>query len=719
MVQSRRWWSTFAVPTLILLLGLPGLPVAGPAVGSAGAPQEIHLSWTGPAPDRVTVAWVTGTQSDGSQVRYGRTPSLEEGYRDALTSGVPHVPSIYLHVTTMGPLEPAADYYYSVGDNATGWSPLHKFRSAPSGVTPFTFVAVGDTGVDPAAAANIARMADVDPAFVLDAGDLAYAGGNPAVWDSWFQQIQPLASETPYMPTIGNHEYEGGYDLNAYLGRFALPGNERWYSFNFSSAHIVSIDGGPSDDLNPPPGATAWLEADLKYNSRDPLYPWTIVVFHYPPFTSGTMGSWINGRSLWSPLFDRYGVELVVNGHQHSYERTWPVYASGAVAQYSYIEPKAPVYVVTGGGGESLLPFKPFQPPWSALRAVTDESLRITVDGANMTVLALAPNGTQVDGFTITHAPVPPGVTIASPEENSSASSNRITVSGTAIDPTGGGITRVEVRLDGGPWTKAQGIDTWKAVVNLALGTNAIRARAWDQAGLSSPIVSVNVLFRGNPPEASFTLTPTSGDVQTNFTANASGSSDPQGRPDTLQVRWDWNGDGIWDTSWSTEVVSRHRFSEPGTYTLRLQVRDVGGLTAEAADTLVISALLRVSAGANPTSGVAPLRVSFSSSVAGGLGPYTYEWSFGDGATSTDPTPTHTYRGPGTFTVTLTARDAEGRELTKTMQVRAGPSFGHGAPGLARWVAYIAPSGTLLAPSLLILWRRRCSRGGRGTRAHR
>ncbi len=703
VARSGPGLSAVAVLGLIALLGLP---VASPAAGVAGAPQEIHLSWAGVAPDRVTVAWVTSTTAEGSRVRYGRTRSLEDGYRDALTSAVPNVPNLYLHMTTMGPLEPAAHYYYSVGDNATAWSRLHDFRSGPSGASPFTLVAVGDTGVDPAATANIARMAEADPAFVLDAGDLAYAGGAQGVWDAWFQQIQPLASQAPYMPTIGNHEYEPGYNLSAYLGRFALPGNERWYSFNYSSVHIVSVDSGPSDDLDPPPGATAWLAADLKYSSRDPLHPWTIVVFHYPPFTSSAMGSWTNGRSLWSPLFDKYGVELVINGHQHGYERSWPVYASGAVAQYSYIQPRAPVYVVTGGGGESLMPFKPLQPPWSAFRAVTDESLRITVDGVQMTVLTIAPNGTQVDGFTIIRAPVPPAVTIGSPRDNSSAPSDRIAVSGTATDCTGGGITRVEVRVNGGPWMKARGIDTWRALVDLARGANVIQALAWNQEGVSSAIVSATVSFRGNPPKASFTLLPVQGDVQTTFTANASASSDPQDSPDALEVRWDWNGDGNWDTSWSTQKVAQHRFSDPGTYTLRLQVRDLGGLTVEAARALVVSPQLMVSAGANPTSGVAPLRVSFSSSVAGGLRPYTYSWDFGDGTTSSDPTPNHTYRALGTFTVTLTARDAEGRAVTSSLRVTASPSLGPASPALERWAAYIAASGALVVPSVLILRRR-------------
>ncbi len=269
---------------------------------------------------------------------------------------------------------------------------------APGTPPAFTFVAAGDMGVNPTAAANVARMAEANPDFALHAGDLAYSGGDPVKWDAFMQQVAPLNDRGQYWPAIGNHEYEGG--LSLYADRFSLPNNERWYSFNHSNVHVVSLDGGPTYDAVPM-GETEWLEADLGYNAQDPLHPWTIVELHYPLFTTGPHGSWLGGRSLWGSLFDRSGVELVIQGHDHMYERSWPVLASGGVTQQSYDSPGAPVYVTTGGGGAPLyLPV--LDAPWSAFRASSYETLRVTVDGGQMAIAAIRPDGTILDSFTLT-----------------------------------------------------------------------------------------------------------------------------------------------------------------------------------------------------------------------------------------------------------------------------------------------------------------------------
>jgi hypothetical protein len=115
-------------------------------------------------------------------------------------------------------LAASTSYHYTVGDNATGWSWVHSFNSASS---------VGG-GITDTAAANVARMAGAEPAFVLHAGDLSYANGDQEGWDEWVRQIEPLAAKAPYMPAPGNHEYESGYGLSAFIGRFVLPHNERW-----------------------------------------------------------------------------------------------------------------------------------------------------------------------------------------------------------------------------------------------------------------------------------------------------------------------------------------------------------------------------------------------------------------------------------------------------------------------------------------------------------
>ncbi|TET90281.1 MAG: hypothetical protein E3J35_07215 [Methanomassiliicoccales archaeon] len=180
---------------------------------------------------------------------------------------------------------------------------------------------------------------------------------------------------------------------------------------------------------------------------------------------------------------------------------------------------------------------------------------------------------------------IPPIVGITSPTEGEIFDTTPITVAGTASDMGGSGLERVEVHLDGGSWSDAVGTSTWSISQNLNPGTNFIEARAWDNAGNPSAIVSITVEYNppGNdPPTASFTVTPETGDVNTLFTLDASSSSDMDEPSDALEVRWDWEDDGVWDTDWSKTKTTQHRYENPGIYTIYLEVKDSGGLKDEA-----------------------------------------------------------------------------------------------------------------------------------------
>lgn len=88
------------------------------------------------------------------------------------------------------------------------------------------------------------------------------------------------------------------------------------------------------------------------------------------------------------------------------------------------------------------------------------------------------------------------------------------------------------------------------------------------------PTSSVNTA-----PTASFTIDPTAGTTSTTFTFDASGSSDNEDATSALQVKWDWENDGVWDTDYSTTKTATHQYSTAGTYTVKLEVKDSGGLT--------------------------------------------------------------------------------------------------------------------------------------------
>src|SRR5439155_1625322 len=202
------------------------------------------------------------------------------------------------------------------------------------------------------------------------------------------------------------------------------------------------------------------------------------------------------------------------------------------------------------------------------------------------------------DRYPLIHLPgndtVPPSVSIVAPTEGSVFHASPITVSGTASDSGGSGLQMVEVRVNGGAWAIASGRSSWHTSVDLQPGADAIEARASDAAGNPSAIAQVNVTYNAPPPPANappyanFSWTPASGDTSTVFTFTST-SSDAQDPPSQLQVRWDWESDGIWETPWSNLAMEQHQFAAPASYNVTMEVQDTGGLTANRTATVVVT----------------------------------------------------------------------------------------------------------------------------------
>ncbi len=267
--------------------------------------------------------------------------------------------------------------------------------------------------------------------------------------------------------------------------------------------------------------------------------------------------------------------------------------------------------------------------------------------------------------------------------------------SGTAIRMVGAGVnnnTLFHNELDGsaasaslegaGPNTWDDGYPSGGNYWSWYAGADRCRGPAQDDCSGSDGIGDTPVaLASGNadryplmapwdaPPHAAFTVSPSSGTVDTTFTADAGMSSDARDASASLEVRWDWEADGFWDTPWSTGKTGEHRYPQPGTYTIRLEVRDSAGFLDLASQDLVVRSPITVALSATPSSGPAPLTVGFQSSISGAVEPVAYSWEFGDGGTSSLPSPSHTYTKPGTYTANLYVRDARGLEQNASLTI--------------------------------------------------
>ena len=348
---------------------------------AGGTPEQIHLTWGNDPATSVTVSWASPGQAIRARVHLGgRAFAAEERqYTDGLNGE-----TVYTYHARVRHLRPASTYAYTVtADNdANAADPFSAtFSTAPEGRAKFRFTSFGDLATPNSAwvlsygqsAYAVGAVESFQPLFHLLNGDLCYADLNPMVqpevWRDFGNNNQSSAANRPWMPAPGNHEIEfnnGPQGFTSYLTRYTLPSNGvprfegRWYSFRVGSVLFVSLsaddvvhqDAGPlvagpaalvpaAATGNEPiePGTslyingysggeqTRWLEQTLRQGRRDPSVDWIVVQMHQCPCSSAKTGNGSDAalRAAWLPLFDRYQVDLVLSGHDHDYERSFPV----------------------------------------------------------------------------------------------------------------------------------------------------------------------------------------------------------------------------------------------------------------------------------------------------------------------------------------------------------------------------------------------------------
>ena len=379
-----------------------------PGATSASTADQVHIAYGADASSQMTVSWHTATSVARPQVRLGTVHGgwgrVVQAETRSYVDGINGVETICHHARVTG-LRPGTDYLYEV--IADGATPVQgSFATAPTGRVPFRFTSVGDIATPNTAwsksslnaATTVHQIQQFDPLFHLHNGDLSYANVNqasqPQVWADFMNNIQGAASHIPWMTALGNHESEwanGPLGYASYQARFALPANGssvsgwqgNWYSFQVGSALIVSLDANDphyANDGSNNPGNTAqalyihgysngaqaaWLERTLAAAHRDPSVDWIVVFFHQPIISSSSAGAGgdLGIRQAFLPALDAYGVDLVLTGHDHDYERSYLVRGTdpGTALRPTVVSQSldnldaslGAVHMVIGGGGTS------------------------------------------------------------------------------------------------------------------------------------------------------------------------------------------------------------------------------------------------------------------------------------------------------------------------------------------------------------------------------
>jgi hypothetical protein len=402
-----------------------GLAEPATAEGSVGASPPsaqappvagLHLQFGSDGASQMVVSWHTLAPVSRPRVMLGRpdgrldqvTPARTVSYVDAKSGQ-----RVYAHHAMLAGLRADTAYLYGAVHN--GAAPqFGTFRTAPRGRARLTFTSFGDQGTpslgrryrpptgvtiddppfvndnlgSPASGDTTLGVERVAPLFHLFNGDLCYANlaqDRVRAWSDFWANNSRSARNRPWMPSAGNHENElgnGPIGYQAYQTYFSVPeaaGQTEvtrglWYAFTAGSVRVISIanddvtyqDAGDSYVRGYSRGAQkAWLERELAAARGDPGVDWLVVCMHQVAISTADKfnGADLGIRQEWSPLFDKYGVDLVVCGHEHHYERSHPIRGCQANATLTPVPvattpdvidtTKGTVHMVIGGGGTS------------------------------------------------------------------------------------------------------------------------------------------------------------------------------------------------------------------------------------------------------------------------------------------------------------------------------------------------------------------------------
>lgn len=321
------------------------------------------------------------------------------------------------HVLPLTELPAGTSITYRVLVDGEVKSGPHTFRTPGLRGTPEGGEAVigvvgdmGSGGVNEKA--NVQRLVEAGAELILTVGDNSYPEGAAAEWDpKFFRPFAPLLPRATLAPAPGDHEYLTPY-AQGYLDAFELPaqpGGERYYSFDWGDLHVAVVDSNCVDPLEPATSGcsgaemVSWLEDDLSRSDA----PWKIVTMHRAALATGAYGHSAKVANALMPIFERTGVDLVFQGHNHFYERSWPV-RGGEVVKQDYREAGAPVYVTSGGSGDWVYESKGAQPSWSAFRVTAYQHALLTLSGGTLRVDAVQVDGKVLDSFTLAKEVPPP-----------------------------------------------------------------------------------------------------------------------------------------------------------------------------------------------------------------------------------------------------------------------------------------------------------------------
>lgn len=309
-----------------------GLSAWAASAWGQSAPQRVLLTWPGDPATRASVTWRTPILPQNSRIEWVRASADPRFVQRVTTQAAVTTPveldpqtQVFYHRVELSGLQPNTRYSYRVG-NDRAWSEWFDFRTAAREFQPFRFLYLGDAQNDIyslwSRTLRAAVLAAPDARFVMHAGDLVDVPNRDSDWDQWFRGGDWIHASIPVVASIGNHEYfrSGENRLLSILWRpqFNYPNNglpgleETSYVVDHMGVRIVVLNAMAQLEAQ-----ARWLDQVLAQNRQR----WTVVMFHHPIYSTAKNRDNPSHRRLWQPVLEKHRVDLVLQGHDHTYGR--------------------------------------------------------------------------------------------------------------------------------------------------------------------------------------------------------------------------------------------------------------------------------------------------------------------------------------------------------------------------------------------------------------
>ncbi len=367
------------------------------STATAAACKHIRFGSSDSPLNGLTITWRNTGPAD--RIKWGYTNTYERG-ESAGTKRTNYTDNQFDYIFP-SPVTPNSTIYYQLYDSQAGlWTTGKTYKTASDiSMNKFNFTSMGDSRTNLTDWQTIANAAAVNSSdFVLFGGDITNSGSG-VDYDSWFDYGSNLIGTHLIYHTIGNHELTSDPQLVNFKSVYTLPGNEEYYSFKHGNALFMVINSENPADA----GQLSWLQTTLAANGS---MTWKIVMFHRPFFTSpshiGEMDAYFG--TIWK-AFDDYGVDMILNGHTHNYQRSKPINRSvsttAPVAEYGSNPGQGRCEVVAGAAGA---PLNGVATPQWWLESTANEYhyCNVAIDGNTLSFKAYRSDQTIIDQFAIT-----------------------------------------------------------------------------------------------------------------------------------------------------------------------------------------------------------------------------------------------------------------------------------------------------------------------------